>query len=106
MAVKDEILGFYKKLLGEKFALKKDSAGVLASLNFSQVPEHMKASLVREVSAEEIRSAMFFIGGDKAPGPDGFNASFFHQNWSVVGPDVVAAEGYFFSLSCWVHSHL
>lgn len=60
----------------------------------------MTAGLIKEVSAAEIKSAMFSIGGDKAPGPDGFNASFFHKNWSIVGPDVVNVVKYFFSHRC------
>lgn len=32
----------------------------------------------------EIREAMFAIHPDKAPGPDGFSASFFQTNWPTV----------------------
>lgn len=99
-ATKTEILGFYKKLLGEKFNLKMSSAGVMSSLVTSKVPVHMKDGLIQDVTTEEIKRAMFAIGGDKAPGPDGFSASFFHKNWSIVGPDVVNAVTYFFSHKC------
>lgn len=33
----------------------------------------------------EIKEAMFAIHPDKAPGPDGFSASFFQSNWASVG---------------------
>ncbi|KAH7833682.1 hypothetical protein Vadar_008721 [Vaccinium darrowii] len=55
VAVKAEILGFYKKLLGEKFALKKDTAGVLNSLITSKVPEDMRVGLIQAVSDDEIK---------------------------------------------------
>ncbi|XP_056698590.1 uncharacterized protein [Spinacia oleracea] len=37
------------------------------------------------MSDEEIRSAMFDIGKDKSPGPDGMIAEFFHLYWDKVG---------------------
>lgn len=30
-----------------------------------------------QLKADEIKDAMFLIGNDKVPGPDGFNACFF-----------------------------
>lgn len=33
--------------------------------------------LTRPFSLEEVRNATFLLGGDKAPGPDGFNMQFF-----------------------------
>ena len=44
---------------------------------------------------------MFSIKRDKTPSPDGFTAAFFHDNWDIVGSDVVEvvksffAKGYF-----------
>lgn len=37
-------------------------------------------------SAQEVKEATFAIHPDKAPGPDGFSASFFQSNWEVVRP--------------------
>ncbi|KAM2896759.1 hypothetical protein COP2_006481 [Malus domestica] len=39
---------------------------------------------------EEVRLSMFQIPADKAPGPDGFTGSFYHEFWDVVGSDIVA----------------
>ncbi|CAN1170201.1 Transposon TX1 uncharacterized 149 kDa protein [Linum perenne] len=33
---------------------------------------------------------------DKAPGPDGFPASFYKKNWTIVGGDVTSVVLYFF----------
>ena len=54
------------------------------------------ADLIRSVTSEEIRSTMFGIDGDKAPGPDGFTSQFFKAFWLIVGCDVIEAILYFF----------
>ena len=47
------------------------------------------ASLNKEVSDEEVRNGLFGIGGLKTPGPDGFPALFFQNQWDVCKKDVV-----------------
>nr|GEX00064.1 hypothetical protein [Tanacetum cinerariifolium] len=54
-------------------------------------------NLVRIISNEEIKLALFDIDGNKAPGPDGFSSQFFKDSWSVVGDDVCKAVRDFFS---------
>lgn len=40
---------------------------------------------------------MFSIHADKAPGPDGFSASFFHSNWDSTGKEIVEEIQAFFT---------
>lgn len=47
-------------------------------------------------SAIEIKDALFSIHPDKAPGPDGFSASFFHSNWETVSPVIIKEVQQFF----------
>lgn len=47
-----------------------------------------------------MRKALWSIGDNKAPGPDGFNAFFYKQAWDLVGADVIAAVQEFFSSGC------
>lgn len=49
-----------------------------------------------DVSREEIRKVMFSVKGNKAPGPDGFSASFYQKAWYVVGACVEDAVLEFF----------
>ncbi|XP_074298927.1 uncharacterized protein LOC141629907 [Silene latifolia] len=71
-----------------------DMEGVLCSK-----PDDIKAAfedyyrdlLLKPVSDEEIKSAMFSIPGDKAPGPDGFSSQFFKDSWHIVGREVCKA---------------
>ena len=53
--------------------------------------------LIKEPTTEEIREATFAIHPDRAPGPDGFSASFFQANWEMVGTTVVAEIKNFFA---------
>ncbi|GJZ70110.1 RNA-directed DNA polymerase, eukaryota, reverse transcriptase zinc-binding domain protein, partial [Tanacetum coccineum] len=42
------------------------------------------------------KEAMFGIGDDKAPGPDGFTSKFFKKSWKTTGKDVCEAVREFF----------
>ncbi|KAL2932635.1 LINE-1 reverse transcriptase-like protein [Bienertia sinuspersici] len=41
--------------------------------------------IIRAFTAQDVKEAIFSMDGDKAPGPDGFGASFFKENWNIVG---------------------
>ncbi|GJT13946.1 RNA-directed DNA polymerase, eukaryota, reverse transcriptase zinc-binding domain protein [Tanacetum coccineum] len=53
--------------------------------------------LVRPVSDDEIKKALFDIEDNKASGPDGYTSKFFKSAWSVVGKDTCSAVKEFFS---------
>ncbi|GJR25720.1 zinc knuckle CX2CX4HX4C containing protein [Tanacetum coccineum] len=53
--------------------------------------------MVRVVSDNEIKDALFFMGDDKAPRPDGFTAAFFKKSWDIVGGEITNAVRDFFS---------
>ncbi|GJW01571.1 RNA-directed DNA polymerase, eukaryota, reverse transcriptase zinc-binding domain protein [Tanacetum coccineum] len=53
--------------------------------------------MVGDITDKEIKEAMFGIGNDKAPGPDGFTAMFFKKSWDIVGMDVCGAIKEFFN---------
>ncbi|GJR83550.1 hypothetical protein Tco_0154335 [Tanacetum coccineum] len=54
------------------------------------------ADMVRPVIDLEIKEAMFSMGNDKSPGPDGFTAAFFKEAWDIVASDVINAVKEFF----------
>lgn len=47
-----------------------------------------RANICKPISSLEIKEAMQGIGGDKAPGPDGFSSQFYKDNWDIVKDDV------------------
>ncbi|GKB62983.1 putative RNA-directed DNA polymerase [Tanacetum coccineum] len=52
--------------------------------------------LVRPISDAEIKSALFSMEDDKAPGPDGFSSKIFKSSWSIVGTEFTRAIYDFF----------
>ncbi|KAH7842100.1 hypothetical protein Vadar_001489 [Vaccinium darrowii] len=55
--VQQEIIGFYKVLLGTKFANRLDAKGCLQQIITKKVPSAMQMELTRPVSVDEIRAA-------------------------------------------------
>ncbi|GJW35084.1 RNA-directed DNA polymerase, eukaryota, reverse transcriptase zinc-binding domain protein [Tanacetum coccineum] len=52
--------------------------------------------MVRNVTDDEVKDAMFDIGDNRAPGPDGYTSMFFKKAWKVIGKDVCDAIKEFF----------
>ncbi|GJZ31367.1 hypothetical protein Tco_0576414 [Tanacetum coccineum] len=52
--------------------------------------------MVRTVTDQEVKEAMFSMGDDKSPGPDGYTAAFFKEAWEIVGTEVTQAIREFF----------
>ena len=93
LAIKDEAVRFFKNILcadGYTDSLHEYGVGDLAWSS-----QHLDV-LNAEVSQEEVRSGMFSIDDNKAPGPDGFSSRFFKAAWSIIGSDVTEAVISFF----------
>ena len=52
--------------------------------------------MIRPVTGQEIKSAVFQFNPDKAQGPDRFNVHFYQKNWSNVGKKNTAVIKDFF----------
>ena len=93
--VSKAFLNFYKGLLGSSSPCSQLDNPIL--LDGEQVSGAQASDLIRAVSDEDIKSALFSIGDDKSPGLDGFSAYFFKRAWSTVGSDFCEAIREFFS---------
>ena len=61
------------------------------------IPSELNETLISIPTPQEIEKASFSIHPDKAPGPDGFSASFFQSNWATVGEKLVSEVQKFFA---------
>ncbi|KAJ9539130.1 hypothetical protein OSB04_031863 [Centaurea solstitialis] len=52
--------------------------------------------MIRPITKDEVKRAMFDIADDRAPGSDGYSSKFFKAAWHIVGPDVELAVQDFF----------
>lgn len=54
-----------------------------------RVSDQMGRSLSEKFSADEIKTAVFQLGSDKAPGPDGFLLRFYQIFWEAIKGDLL-----------------
>ena len=93
--VADEFVKYYEQLLGNPQAcepLIRDILGTGPLVSPDQID-----ALTKDISVQEIRKALFDIGDDKSPGPDGYTSCFFKKAWQIVGDDFCGAIEEFFS---------
>ncbi|XP_071740587.1 uncharacterized protein [Rutidosis leptorrhynchoides] len=58
-------------------------------------PQHAR-NMIHPITVQEVKDAVFGIGDNKSPGPDGFTAAFFKEAWDIIGNDVFKAMQQFF----------
>ncbi|WOL01817.1 hypothetical protein Cni_G10534 [Canna indica] len=61
------------------------------SFPFKKVTSRMNSWLLRPVSKEETKQAIFSLSSNSAPGPDGFTGHFFKHFWPLIEEDITAA---------------
>ncbi|GJS96768.1 putative RNA-directed DNA polymerase [Tanacetum coccineum] len=83
----------YTSFLGQPgITTDLDTNGLFSNKLSDEEALHM----IRDISNQEVRDAMFSIGDNKAPGPDGYSSAFFKESWEIVGTDITKAVKEFF----------
>ncbi|CAA3017425.1 Hypothetical predicted protein [Olea europaea subsp. europaea] len=83
--VADEFIHVFADLLEKDSICQPFRAGILDFR--ATFPSEHSTSLIRNVSRLEIKDALFSIGDEKSPGPDGYSSCFFKESWDIVGDD-------------------
>ncbi|KAL2894450.1 hypothetical protein RDABS01_010359 [Bienertia sinuspersici] len=78
---------FYMDLLGTANSSRTSINQEIVNLG-ACITEEQACSLTREFTNSEIKQALFFIPGAKAPGPDGFNSTFYKEAWPHIGDEI------------------
>ncbi|XP_059638758.1 uncharacterized protein LOC132281037 [Cornus florida] len=93
--VVQEIVSHFQNLFGTSPLITHTQAELSRFITKS-VPPHFHSILESMPSYHEIQSCMLSLNRDKSPGPDGFNAVFFHQAWAIIGRSTIKAISEFF----------
>lgn len=89
-------INFFSNLLSPHETFSKPSCEELKRYIRRPLNEEQIAACNVLVSDDEIKSTVFSLAKEKAPGPDGFSVEFFKSNWEIVGPLVLLAVRDFF----------
>lgn len=90
--IASEITRFYADLFAEDMPHRP----FFEDLEWCPISPEKACSLERPFEEEEIRKAVFALGKDKTPGPDGFSLAFFQDCWDIVKPDLLKVFAEFF----------
>ncbi|GJV30817.1 RNA-directed DNA polymerase, eukaryota [Tanacetum coccineum] len=81
----------------EALGSSEAQGSILIGLPCHQLSFEQQADLERNISNEEIKSAVWDCEMNKSPGPDGFTSELFRRYWKLLRHDIVAAVKYFFA---------
>lgn len=83
--IEREIVHFFKKLYSSDNRSRPQMDGV----SFRQLSRSHISFLEGHFRKEEIKEAVFGLGNDRVPGPDGFPIAFFHHFWKLFEDDLL-----------------
>ncbi|XP_028121690.1 uncharacterized protein LOC114318912 [Camellia sinensis] len=91
--INQHLLGYFSNLF---HSVGQRNVEEVLSMVTPVILKSMNHLLVRPLSDQEVKDAVFQLGAVKSPGPDGFSGCFYHKYWAVVGPHVCTVVLSFF----------
>ncbi|XP_060962206.1 uncharacterized protein LOC115708945 [Cannabis sativa] len=85
--ITNSFVQFYSNLFTIRGTDADAIALILQGINKTITPNHHDF-LDSQFDFAEVKRALFQLPGDKAPGPDGLNPSFYQKNWNIVCIDL------------------
>jgi len=86
--IEDHILDFYKNLYAESISNVPDTSNMEDFIS-SYIPKLVSSKenmmLIKCPNFLEIKTIVFNLNGNIAPGPDGFGGVFYHSCWDILG---------------------
>ncbi|XP_074298606.1 uncharacterized protein LOC141629519 [Silene latifolia] len=92
--VQTAFLDYYMQLLGTNQTTTKIHRKIIDQ--GQRCRDEHRPILLRPVTGEEIRAAVFSIPDNKSPGPDGYTSKFFKDAWNEIGGEVINVVQDFF----------
>ena len=90
--IKEMVVAYFHNLLGYVEGLILDtSVDELRGLLSYRLAQEVADKLIIISSEEDIKTTLFAMPKNKAPGPDGYSAEFFWEAWEIVGKDLIGA---------------
>ncbi|PNY17666.1 ribonuclease H [Trifolium pratense] len=83
--IKSIVNSFYRNLFSEQVQ-RHDH--VHTRYGFRKIERDIAETMIMPISTDEIKGAMFDMGTWKEPGPDGYQAGFYQDNWDRIGDSV------------------
>ncbi|KAL0288910.1 UNVERIFIED_CONTAM: Retrovirus-related Pol polyprotein from type-2 retrotransposable element R2DM [Sesamum angustifolium] len=90
-------VSYFQDLLGGDRAERAIDLHYLRPWARHILTEEEAYALIRPVTVDDVKTAMFDIEEDKAPGPDGFSSGFYKAAWPIVGEEISKAIMDFFT---------
>ncbi|XP_050211612.1 uncharacterized protein LOC126661790 [Mercurialis annua] len=88
--IKSTILNHYVNFLGSSMQNRRNANPSVFNAGYV-LNDDDKDNLNAPFGDSEIRTALFGINDDKAPGPDGFGTLFLKKSWNIIGNDIIQA---------------